>query len=604
MTFRARLLFAAVPLTVLPLLVLAFGVRGEMEETLEAEYQARVDAMKRVVEEDLEQENDLIASRLSALAVTIANDNRLRVAIVDDVAAERPYVLDYAGTAMQLAGLDVLQIQDGSGRILSSGHFRNDFDRIDLALPSALSVAGRNGVIAEVRTAERAFPALLRLESVQLGSRTLMLTGGIAVDEAFVAGLQRGEGLSVALVYPGGTVTAGDDPSVAPNGQASSIAMVQQEFELGFIPAAAPERGEVPAGGSARFVISQSLGPLEELRRTITAWFVGAGAGAVALAMMLGLMVASRMSRPLTELAEKTQRLDLDRLDVEFVSERSDEIGILARTLGALTQRLRNSAGRLREAERRATIGDIARQMHHDVRNGLTPIRNVVEHLTQLARERPSELPDVFLERQATLDASISYLQSLAANYARLSPRLDGRPCDVNGIVREVIGGVSEEDRDRVRAQLADAVPPVAGDPVALRRIVENLIANALESLPPPEKASVQVSTATDLSNGEPRVHIVVADTGRGMTKEELEKIFDDFYTTKERGTGLGLSIVRRLVNDLGGTVRVESRRGQGTRFRIELPVLNDASIGHARTSVAPPTQAVEGANAVAAEPR
>ncbi|MGH7552416.1 MAG: sensor histidine kinase, partial [Longimicrobiales bacterium] len=566
MTFRSRLLLAAIPLTLLPLLLLAFGIRREVDQRMRAQYETGIEALAGIVEEDLEREGREIATKLSALAASLADDNRLRLALASGT-GDRGYLLDYAGPAMKLSGLDALQVQDEDGRILSSGHFRNDFDRVDAVTPAALRAAAGRALVGEVRTAEGTFPALLRIEEARIGARTLTLIGGTAVDAGFLSRLQRGEGLSVALVYPGGTVAAGDSATTSDRDTAR-VERVQREIPLAFVPAAATT---ATADDSARFVIAQSFAELEELRRSIDAWFLAAAAGAAALALLLAILMASRVSRPLSELALQTQRLDLDRLDVDFAMDRSDEIGALGRTLSTLAQRLRASASRLRDAERRATVGEIARQVHHDVRNGLTPIRNVVEHLSQVARESPSELPGVFVERQATLDASISYLHSLAANYARLSPRLERKPCDVNGIVREVLRGAAEQDRDRVRAELAASLPPVTGDPIALRRIVENLVRNALESLEPGQGA-VTVSTNAVAAHEERRVHIVVTDNGRGMTKEQLEKIFDDFYTTKERGTGLGLSIVRRLVSDLGGSVRVESQLGKGTRFRVDLP--------------------------------
>jgi signal transduction histidine kinase len=104
--------------------------------------------------------------------------------------------------------------------------------------------------------------------------------------------------------------------------------------------------------------------------------------------------------------------------------------------------------------------------------------------------------------------------------------------------------------------------------------VLENLLTNAAESLP---ARGGRVRVATDVTSdaaGRSLVRLAVADSGRGMTAAELERAFADFYTTKERGTGLGLSIVRRLVNDLGGTLRVETEPGSGTQFVIDFPSL------------------------------
>jgi two-component system NtrC family sensor kinase len=103
-----------------------------------------------------------------------------------------------------------------------------------------------------------------------------------------------------------------------------------------------------------------------------------------------------------------------------------------------------------------------------------------------------------------------------------------------------------------------------------LRRILENLVGNAVDSLDG-KNGTVTVSTAETAPGG--AVRVTVADTGRGMTREELDRAFDDFFTTKPGGTGLGLSIVRRLVLDLGGALRIDTEPGAGTRAVVELPL-------------------------------
>ena len=127
--------------------------------------------------------------------------------------------------------------------------------------------------------------------------------------------------------------------------------------------------------------------------------------------------------------------------------------------------------------------------------------------------------------------------------------------------------------RKRSNDSREDVRPPLqARSRDTLRRIVENLVNNAVDSLSP-EGGRVTVRTEMEQgTDGRSTARITVADTGTGMTEEELERAFGNFYTTKPQGTGLGLSIVRRLVNDLGGTLRVESRPGIGTQFFIDLP--------------------------------
>jgi signal transduction histidine kinase len=187
-------------------------------------------------------------------------------------------------------------------------------------------------------------------------------------------------------------------------------------------------------------------------------------------------------------------------------------------------------------------------------------------------RESPGTLPAVFAERRQTVDSSIAYLETLATSYLRLSRPVDRRAFDVNAVIDEVIRAARGHDHVTFAADLS-SVPPVVGDPLAFRRILENLTANAVDSLAAAGGRITVSSRVVDLGDAEPAaVRVMVADTGRGMTPDEAGRIFTDFYTTKEGGTGLGLSIVRRLVMDLNGTIGVDSAPGSGTRIVVDIP--------------------------------
>lgn len=566
MSFRTRVLAACLVAAVVPLAVLTLGIRQEVERRLTAQYRQRVDALVSVIREDLDRQGRAVDDRLAALAGALEGNARVRAAVL--LGEERTEVLDWAGREMSLAGLDYLVLLDGAGRILSSGHFRNEYDRVASGLASLLG--GTSGsVLVRARTAEGSLLALARARAFEMGGRPFALAGGVAVDRAFLERLARGErtgGIAVALVAPEAEPGAGST--------ARDAGAMTSELPLPWLD---DTGGSIPALDTARVAVAHSLAPLAALQRRMDLWFVGGLATALVLAVVIAQVVSARVTRPLTELAAKTRRLDLDRLDVDFRSRRRDEVGSLARLMAAMVDRLRAGAAQLRQAERRATVGDMARQVNHDIRNGLLPIRNVIRHLTDVARENPAELAPVFAERQATLDGAVAYLESLATTYARLSPRADRRPTDVNGVVRAVVRGASVPAGATLREALDPSLPRVAADPVPLRRVLENLVVNALESLE--GGGSVTVATSAEGGPRGPTVAITVSDTGRGMDAEQVEHAFEDFFTTKREGTGLGLSIVRRLVADLGGRVAVESTPGRGTRFRVELPALEDSTV-------------------------
>ena len=547
MSFRARLFLVSTLAVLVPLAVLAFGVRREMDRRLGDEGRRRGAAAVGRLGVELARERERVVARLEALSRDLAADNRFRLGLLGQ-SASRAYVLDWAGEAMRLSGLSVLQVQDTAGRIVSSGHFRNEYDEVRGELPRFLAAVAPAPALIRVRTAEAPLLALAAVESVGVAGRTLTLVGGLAAEERFLRGLDPDPDLTVALA--------------ATPGQGAVIG----ELAVPFLDAL------TGTADSARLVVTQSGVTLAALRRGLNTWVMVALGVTGLLAIILSAWLARVVSRPLTELADKTASIDLDRLDQDFATDRSDEIGALSRLLGEMTVRLRRAVAGLREAERRVAMGDLARQVNHDIKNGLVPIRNVLRHLDQVAREEPAALPGVFEERKATLESSVQYLDTLARNYARLAPAASPEQCDVNSVIAEVLQ--VPRAGTPIRAELAEALPPVAVDRLMLRRVIENLVGNAADAAAARQGATVTVSTERARRDGQGSVvRVHVTDTGSGMTKAQLDSAFDDFHTTKEGGTGLGLSIVRRLVLDLGGSFRIETEPGTGTRATVEIPL-------------------------------
>ena len=555
MSFRTRLLLAFAAATLLSLSLLAVGIRRQLTTRLVAQHERRVQTLAQVAMQDLARENADISARLESLVHALADDNRFRLA-VQGSASERAYLLDWAGGAMRMTGLSMLQLQDESGRILSSGHFRNEFDRLEPRLPQLLALSSDRVTLAKVRAPEGPLLVIARLDSITVGNRRLTLVGGIAIDQAFLERFARDSDVTVSLVTPDGAITSDST-------RAANESLVSAEQPLAYIGA----QSDTAQAAPARIVVTHSGAELDALRADVNRFFALALVVAGLAGLALAFWMSAGLSKPLAALTRATSALSLEGPELELATGRDDEIGTLARRFGAMGRRLRASAAQLRDAERRATVGEMARQVNHDIKNGLIPIRNVVQHLAEVQERAPGELPQIFAERRATLESSIGYLDTLARNYARLTPRSERRAVDAGAVTREAARSASI-DGTVVQARIADGLPPVLGDPVVLRRIIDNLLRNAIESLPA-SGGSVTVETIRSPAGG---VRLIVADTGRGMSEQELARAFDDFHTTKSGGTGLGLSVVRRLTADLQADLRVESAPDRGTTFVIDLP--------------------------------
>jgi len=550
MNFRARLTLGMVAVAVIPLAILGYGVRREMTARLDADAAHRVDAVRAALASELATTIAADRARLQSLASDLSADNRFRIALTNEESADRRWLLDWAGGSMKLADFAILQLQDSAGRVLSSGQFRNDFDRVAPALPHSIASSPAGAAVVNARTPDGSVRALTTLATFAVRGERFTIIGGAAFDSARVARLSS-DGTVAALLELG-------------RGSPPNDAVVADS--LPYLDEAAT--GTASGTAVAHLVLIPDAGPTRALKAGVVRWLLLTLGGTLVLAVIVATLLGRVVSAPIDDLAERTARLDLDRLNQKFATGRDDELGALERTLNALSGRLRTSVARLREAERAAATGDLARQVNHDIKNGLAPIRNVLRHLAQTAEREPATLAAVYAERRGTLEASVEYLDELARTYARLSPALGRGATDPRPVVQEVARGVSTATVD---LRMPETLPRIRADAVVLHRILDNLVSNAVESLD--GNPGTVIITAETVGTGDGRrVRFAVSDTGRGMTRAELDRAFNDFYTTKAAGTGLGLSVVRRLLTDVGGSVKADTAPGEGSTFTIEIP--------------------------------
>lgn len=542
MSIRTRSFLALLAVALLPLALVAVGVRWQLGRELATERAGAIerwgdDAARRLDARTLD-----IGARLDAIAASIAGDTRVRTWVLSGNDEIPPWLADLGETTMRQAALDGLLLLDAGGRVLSAGHFRNSYGtRLAVSLDSSAAL------LLTLRTPREPLELLAAERRFTVAGSPFVLLGG----------LRLGEVLATLAADPSLTVAAPD--SVPADG-------VIERIELPAIDATA----EPPVVTQRAIVVTTDAAAAEPLVAALDRWLLLALVAAAVLAALLAAFLAGRIARPISALADRAEAVDYERLDATFDTGASDELGRLGRVLDGMLRRLREGSERRRAAERAAATGDLARQVNHDIRNGLAPIRNTLRHLAQVAEREPARLAEVYGERKGALESGLQYLEGLSRSYARLSPALDAGATDAAAVLEDV---VRDLDDPRVAIKRAgDGALPVRADRVALRRIVENLSRNALESLERPGSAVTLFGDRLIL-DGVPVVRLIIADTGRGMTGAALERAFEQYETTRPDGTGLGLAVVRRLVEELGGALRVTSRPGEGTTFQVDLPV-------------------------------
>lgn len=291
---------------------------------------------------------------------------------------------------------------------------------------------------------------------------------------------------------------------------------------------------------------------------------------AVALTTLgIAMLLTRRITHSLEELAAATHAVaagDLDRR----VSERSaSEAGQVGRAFNTMTQSLRDTLRQLSQREALVAVGEFAASLAHEVRNPLTSIRIDLQRVEEVL---PGESPlRVHLGRALREVERLDLTVSGALRIARAGS-IALNVVDLNVPLQRAIE-VATPAFDRCGAALAQigigARPlPVRGDDAALEQLFLNILLNAAQALGVDGKAGVTVVPE------EGNVQVDIWDSGAGMAADQLEKVFDPFFSTKRDGTGLGLSVVRQIVNAHGGFISIDSAVNAGTTVSIRLSLV------------------------------
>ena len=226
--------------------------------------------------------------------------------------------------------------------------------------------------------------------------------------------------------------------------------------------------------------------------------------------------------------------------------------------------------------ERLAALGTLAAGVAHEINNPLAIINEAAGYLSSLLQKQ--ELAD--MPRKAVFEKALHKIENSVKRARTITHQLLGNvrktesvlaEVDVGQLVAETIQLIRKEAQDKdiaVAMQVDDGLKPIWADPNQIRQVLINLLSNAIHATSQGGHISIKVES-TDKG-----VSIAVIDTGSGIPKENLEKIFEPFFSTKspDKGTGLGLFVTREIVEKFGGTVTVDSRVGHGTQFTVQIP--------------------------------
>ncbi len=579
MSFRTRLILFF-GLTVAAVTILLNSVTSEItrrafERVVEERTRATVSQFRR----EYASRSREVIRRVEAMA---ASDGVARLAadMTRPGADPAPYI-EQAATLAREQDLEIVELVGPDAAIVSSAHYPARFGYKKEWVTRQADWKALGAFVEIEELPDSSAVALLAVRPVAAAAGgSVYVVGGQRLDKDFLDALATPRGMKAVLYRE----PAGSSPTAGSREVAGLVEKIRRSGEeagitiaTGFAP---PQTVHgIPLHGRAGEMLGVLL--LTSIRDEMWSltWFIrlvgliGAVAGIV-LGVGFAWWVTARLTRPVRDLAAGARQVAAGNWNVTVPVESSDEIGDLGRAFNQMTHQLVDQRGRLVQVERVAAWRELARRLAHELKNPLFPLQLTVENLQRAKEKHPEQFEEVFRESTATLLAELSQLKSIIgrfSDFARMpTPHME--TVNLSDFLPPILKLFEPQwqapGQPAIEGHLELAEPALSldADPEQLSRAVRNLILNAMDALP----AGGSIMVRARRSDAE--IAIEVSDTGAGLSKEECERLFTPYYTTKHHGTGLGLAIVQSVVSDHGGRITVESEPGKGATFRIVLP--------------------------------
>ena len=288
------------------------------------------------------------------------------------------------------------------------------------------------------------------------------------------------------------------------------------------------------------------------------------------ITVIVTVFLSNQMTKPLGLLQEKLGAVQLGATNQSIEYHRKDEIGSLVREYNRMVDELQRSAELLARSERESAWREMARQVAHEIKNPLTPMKLTVQHLQKAWREDALTRPVSIEKFTNTLIDQIDTLANIAGEFARFAqmPKANYQPIDILQRIRSTI--ILFEDGARIRLLVPEDQETILVriDKEQIVQVFNNLIRNAIQAVSPDEEPDIIIRVECSVD----WVTISVTDQGLGISDEVQQKLFQPNFTTKSSGTGLGLAITKNIIESAGGEISFSSKPGEETTFVIRLP--------------------------------
>jgi signal transduction histidine kinase len=486
--------------------------------------------------------------------------------------------------------LDIRQFReitlfDEAGAVLATSRIGKP--RVEVPKNAPLLIQGVS--MSGIRVDEDLLPStVFAIHLTKLGAPAGWLVGQFSLEEMWqtVDRIKIGaHGYALVLASNGELVAHGDPDRKALVAQATNMSghplMTALKAGGGNGPVSIEytDEGERKLGVAARMaplgwtmIVEQPTSEADANATVLQRQLVVAISVVLLLMILAGYLFGRQFITPILTLQRGTQALAAGHLEERVDIRTGDEFAELGQAFNTMADKLIELQENIKRQERQAMFGRIAAGLVHDLAH---PVQNIGNSTRLLLRDDVDpESRDMFrrtIEREL---GTLRHFMDDLRNIVKPKP-IERFPMEVNGSIAEIVESMrGEGERVGVVIETRYASGPlmIEGDHFALGRVYRNLITNAIQATEQGGRVTIATARVGDL------VEVSVEDTGSGIPADRLAAIFEDFVTTKRRGLGLGLAISKRIVEQLDGTIAVESEVGRGTKFTLRFPARDETA--------------------------
>lgn len=527
------------------------------------------------ISEEYKRRANIYLEQISNFSQSVINNKALNLeetlrGIVDYIAGADPEllydlknsnittsVIGVGGALKNASGLDILEILDEEGRILSSGHWEANYgntQRVKLPWVENEPLYYLEKIIS------KSVLTIQMKDSLKLGDKKIYVIGGYVLSE---------KNLLPEYLSPEVIPFFSIKPQIFNN---QHLIKEDKKINKAYFPRYfADDQGKVIAVLDVK-ISTQFIE--EAFRKAYMKLFIIALI-LIVVSINLGIMLSKHITKPLEVLVSASSEIAKGNLEHNIDYKAKGEIGSLIYSFNYMILSLREAQKKLIIAERLNAWREAARRIAHEIKNPISPIQVCIKTLMKAKSDMPHIFDSLFDESAKTILEEVSKLHTLADSFSLFAqmPNPVKSLSDLNALIKHIVQLYKPAlENVKIKENYYENLPLINMDSKLISAALHNIIKNAVEALPK-EEPLLSIKTFQDERDNKQWVIILISDNGKGIKKDALSLIFQPYYTTKSKGTGLGLTIAKDIIAQHHGYIKVESQENIGTTFIIELPI-------------------------------